>query len=454
MAIIIPSKNIYNEIENKKILGNKINAVSVDIVNITNNNTYSEPVSNSQVTEFSPYDLPFVTGDSALSQTSNEWVGNNTYGLSFVGNVVEDKYYTIPEIKIKKSSSNKYISEILTGKTTQGNNYINFSKKVIEKVYKYEKAAGLRLIAIHPVPLEAEFYFSQSYNEADLSETLYHSQFVKRSFSFVYDGYESEIEPPQGKQWAEATISIPIEDDVVSTMVYRLNGLAADNLITAKNTFPTTQETDLSQIGYEEDDEYYYFKNIKILAERSIVSSATALNIPTYNSSDYVDKTYRTLNIESRQILTEATFTFYGNTIGIKIEDGNVTIGQNYNKDPFTIERNELLQDSAVVGEIKATQYIADSIISQYSKGKETATLLCGINDYYDEENIKIIDIKNAMRMTFKEFDEVIPYVLGKHNTDVPISLDSNGNPKKFVVASIEYIYDGAGWQKLSLLEK
>lgn len=101
---------------------------------------------------------------------------------------------------------------------------------------------------------------------------------------------------------------------------------------------------------------------------------------------------------------------------------------------------------------INNSEYLANNILKQYSKGKETATLLCDISDYYDESGEKVIDIKTE-NMSFRLHDEVIPYVFGADGKDKPMSKNQDGSAKVFEVVGSNIIYDGAVWQELTLQE-
>lgn len=101
---------------------------------------------------------------------------------------------------------------------------------------------------------------------------------------------------------------------------------------------------------------------------------------------------------------------------------------------------------------INNLEYLANNILNQYAKGKETATLLCSISDYYDESGEKVIDTKTN-KMSFRLHDEVIPYVFGADGQDKPMSKYQDGSAKVFEVVGSNIIYDGAVWQELTLQE-
>lgn len=116
------------------------------------------------------------------------------------------------------------------------------------------------------------------------------------------------------------------------------------------------------------------------------------------------------------------------------------------------LEKNELLQVGTLINGEKATNYLATQILTAYKNGKETATLLCGINDYFDENGNKIIST-DTERMSFRMYDEVIPMVFTADGIDTPMSKRKDGSTKSFIVVGSNIFYDGAVFQELSLQE-
>jgi hypothetical protein len=191
----------------------------------------------------------------------------------------------------------------------------------------------------------------------------------------------------------------------------------------------------------------YYVLDLEVICDVRLIKlgGGTGAQSPNPLPDASMSGTYQTY------IANQIIFTLYGDTIGIDLTNGLVTYGSGSN--PFSLTRNELLQDGAKTFGVPTTQYLAERIIEQYKRGKETATILCSVSDYYDEVGTKIISIDTSDRMTFKEHDIVIPMVYGANGQDRPMSLYHNGRPKKFQVVQTEKFYDGAVWQKLTLQE-
>lgn len=96
----------------------------------------------------------------------------------------------------------------------------------------------------------------------------------------------------------------------------------------------------------------------------------------------------------------------------------------------------------------------AVNIINAYKNGKETAELLCSIGEYKDTNGELAISTKDYdLPMTFNNGDIVVPYKYTARG-DAPLSTKKDGKtPKGFLVTGVEFIFDGAVWQKITLQE-
>lgn len=103
-------------------------------------------------------------------------------------------------------------------------------------------------------------------------------------------------------------------------------------------------------------------------------------------------------------------------------------------------------------GSVSAVKHLSEQIVEQYKNGKETATILCSISDYYTTEGDIAIDTKTG-KMSFSIGDKVIPMVYGSDKVDKPMSQYKSGSAKVFRVVGLRFVYDGAVWQELTLQE-
>lgn len=148
-------------------------------------------------------------------------------------------------------------------------------------------------------------------------------------------------------------------------------------------------------------------------------------------------------------ILKSADIKIYNNV------DWKVVAYGNGDK-PFVINENKskLLQTNTTNGSQIQSDLLANAVLKEYKDGKETATLLCSISDYYDTNGNKTISTETSDKMCFDIGDEVVPYVKSANGSDVPMSLKKDGTAKEFEVIGTRIYYDGAVWQELTLLEK
>lgn len=145
-----------------------------------------------------------------------------------------------------------------------------------------------------------------------------------------------------------------------------------------------------------------------------------------------------------------------------------VGFGEETSKNSFVIgEGNELMQQASVHKYETGTEIVStylpkeyETLLEEYKNGKKKLTLLCDINDYYYYDATKpdkkgsIAISRNLTRLTFKEYDEVIPMIKLANGDYVPIAKNEDGTPMVFVVLAIRVFYDGVVWQELTLQQK
>ena len=129
---------------------------------------------------------------------------------------------------------------------------------------------------------------------------------------------------------------------------------------------------------------------------------------------------------------------------------------------PILLSGNELITNLTTINSDTYTEIASAFVLSGYANGKETATVLCDISEYYDDNLVLSISTQdNALPMIFNVGDIVIPYVTKNiydsindtySLTEVPLSM-INGNPKLFKVVSNKIISDGVPRQRLTLVE-
>ncbi len=414
MAILIPSKNIY-KIETSKLNNNAYNKITVGRKNITPENNYDTTVYNET---FSGYEPKRVS-------TKNE------------------KYkYQVEAYIIDAGILNFYVGAFAgfrTHKVAELEIYI----PIVEN-NKY-------------IPLKSIFNDIADGGYAKLNYTTYGYTETGEASSqkYQFDKDEPLIQLYTADTKSENGI-IDIPKTLSKSVELNYSGVVKLSQKAEIELADVTNEKEFVYVQIKEKDgiDYYYFKLRLLVGVTAITLSAKeapALNYPLRDDFP--------LNGEyTRYVVEEIQLSIKGNTLSISVEDGSVTVGSG--KNIFSIEGNELLQDSATYNTKPLSEHIGNAILKNYAKGKETATVLCDINDYYEYDATaekfkgdKIISI-DSNQLTIPINSTVVPMSFGADGIDRPISYKKDGNAKEFIVVGSKIIYDGAVWQELYLQEK
>lgn len=203
----------------------------------------------------------------------------------------------------------------------------------------------------------------------------------------------------------------------------------------------------------------------------NVVAGATALKLkglgykqatgsgdiyPDLSGQHSVDGSYTRYEPKSLSL------SLYGKIIEYKIDTENMVV-KNYNTDAtgtISISKNEFIQSENVYEESDGTgknavNYLYGKVLTDYTKGKETATIECPISDYDENDGSKpSIRVDNSTeKMTFEIGDKVIPMVYVGNGEDKPMSKYNNGQPKVFEVLGVKMKYEGVPRQILGLQE-
>lgn len=113
------------------------------------------------------------------------------------------------------------------------------------------------------------------------------------------------------------------------------------------------------------------------------------------------------------------------------------------------LSRGVVPDDSIIDITKNVAEMKAENIVNNHQNGKEQLELLLSINEYYDENgNLAISTKNNELPMTFEQNQIVLP-LKPTNRGDIPLSENRDGTPKRFIVKGVEFIFDGAVWQKI-----
>lgn len=446
MAIIIPSKNIYGDIENPKIRDNRIENISVEVVTITPNNTYNQTIYNEQL---------FVSNDTEEETTEQVAVTSaprdtNDYGILGVGVKTVFKKTTIKELIIPKAQNNRVITKVYEGKNKNGNPNINISKGAVKttitnaKVSRSFKASSLT---------NGTFSFDVfenlgkdeilSVSETENSNSI--NGFTIRLVARNQVGSDGST-----PSWDNATITqAENNQNTITGEYYYISSNSTSSLLKTLTENYSSIETDLASVKVVDNGDSYSLSNLEFITERTTFFVASANNY--YGaSSNLPNYSFPSLLAKIEQKVSSLEISINGNALGIELATNYIPYG--VGGKPISLSGSEILQETTKTNGIATSKHLSNMVLSQYSNGKETATLLCDINNYYNEDGSIAIE-KSGFVKVFRIGDIVLPMVFGANGQDRPMSTYKDGTPKYFKVVGTRVFFDGAVWQELTLQE-
>ena len=402
MAILIPSKNIYDS-SNPKLVENAINSVTI-IPSVATRNDNLIVVDS----------LNFEQGNSAIelndiiNAEENGYLTNisyvatyngtdDGYNYLFVQKRNENKYIKSCDVFFDSSSLSAKITPLKTGATVLEDKYYNDAIKT----YQTNGFNG-----------EIKYNFTSSLNIPSLG-----NKFLFHEFSIIFSG---------GKFIIQVRVTQEDTNDVVLNVTKTLN--LTDIIV--------TEQSDAFELKIRTPK----FLSINYYWNLSNIGRGFGGNL--WNGAK-IEIDISNISLKAKQNISSFLITN-----GDKIVIGNTNEINNYKVEhtPF-IQLNNGEIDSSVISSINDT-------LLQYSNGKETAVILCSISDYYDEaKNIIISKDGSTNKMLFEIYDEVCPLMLNNKGYDTPMSYTANNLPKTFIVIGSKVYYDGAIWQELTLQE-
>lgn len=339
MAIVIPSKHIYNK-DNNKIRDNKIDRIEVGAVEVVPNNEYKTTVYNK---EFDVLDI------KTISDTKTEYVDAiaTNQGGSTIRNVrgacglkYSLNYIEIPEILIPKVQDNKYISKIYDEKDENGDPQIKIRVRIKQTTYTGESS-------YQPSSNTFDFQNATLTKEENEEENVF--------YSFKEFEYKNDISSIVSSLSVSSVHSLIANHSIIeennklkissylyanSNYNWSPNAITIDNYINTNIIDGDISVTNKIINGVE----YYKLSSIKVF----IGADATFMSclIENVNNLSTVLGYYRAVATRVLQECQQISLTVYGNTIGIDLTDKTVYIPDESGDKPFSIEGNELMQTS------------------------------------------------------------------------------------------------------------
>lgn len=486
MAIVIPSKHIYNK-DNDKIRDNVIDRIEVSAKEVAPNNEYDTPVYNEDLSLDNIEKIENSANaykDAVATNQGGSSIRNvrGACGLKYILN-----YVTIPEIYIPKVQKNKFIPKIYDGKDDDGNPRIKINLRIKQTNYKGNSS-------YQPSSNTFDFEGSTLTKEETEKENIF--------YGFEEFQYKNDISSTVSSLSVSSVSSLSANHSIIeennklkiSSYLYaNSNNNWSPSIITVDNYINANlRENDIvvtSEIinGVE----FYKLSSTKLLI--GMDTTFMSCLIENTNSFSSISGYYRAVATRVLQECQQISLTVYGNTIGIDLTDKTVYIPDESGNKPFSIEGNELMQtsnyntskefllkkvDSNTL--ISTTSYyvwkynIVNSYYTYVNIGGEKNSLETYV-DYKDtkdnviktviipprqttyspalvtqgEDTIEIIKVYNKNSICSQFQDTLLEYSNGKETATILCDIYNYDVGVKFKVLSYELLDDGSVYCRL-----
>lgn len=429
MAIIIPSKNIYDK-QNPKVIDNRIDKIEIISQKALLEKSVETVVNQEKINvPLEEYDTNFNFSVSAIADKFLLMYRENIAIAAIKSQLLRNGNNGIIQYNIKKTFGNKLITRI----------YGNESSKIVALGIKSKGFKDVSLSTgegLYPVLEEnGKLIF-------DIRDSIVYQD------DGVYDSSSSPHNITQNSNYTEDFSNVE-------------NSIEYNAFFASQNSVQAKANSEINTIFNVTDQS----TDFKVEFSRPIYiekysGGATKTSPSQSEFYDYLankDKA-RTVVCDYESFRTTSfDVTLYGDLLTFDLGEELLIVGNQNGEKQISFSSNELIQPTNVIKnngtEENAVLHNFGKTLEHYKNGKETATLLCSISDYYDDSGEKQISIDQDDRMTFKIGDEVIPMNMGADGKDNSMSRYKDGTPKVFRVVGTNIIYDGAVWQEIYLQE-
>jgi hypothetical protein len=441
MAIIIPSKNIYFPIENKKIIDNEINYASIGATIPSETNEIRTKVFSGvklKETNLKTVNVGYSSIYDYKVRSAGEIVGSS--GYSFVAGVsmINAEGTEVEPPSVNKKIKNGIITKVYSGYDLEGNN--NVSVDILYDVLEEDIYCDITQTGRVKNPVDNEL-------RGTMGDIVPVSSSSSDSVRISFDILE--------RKNGEAIVS-------VSNIVQNEDGLSIDASTKVQSVENISSDDVISTLS----NGFYFLENkngdgIWVCGKISFYTLSYSYYTPISVTSSPPPTTFRATGKRKTYTPKEFSINLYGDKVYVDFEEKTAYEKIGNASRPFELTTDEMMQDFSFVHikgedgsiyEMNKPNYVCKNVLLDYKNGKETAKILCSVSDYYSVEGEKIISI-DGEKMSFDIGDQVIPMVFGADGIDRPMSKYKDGSDKIFRVCGLKFIYDGAVWQELSLQE-
>lgn len=343
MAIIIPSKNIYNK-DNDKVRDNVVDRIEVSAVAVLPSNEYETPVYN--LSNNDDFERRANVADfKSSSSSTGQGTYTHTLGASYLSLQPQFANFKLIIPKVKNN-------------------------KLIEKILYQDNKIGVSIFLKKYTGTGTGFAQRTNYiNPTSISNLQY--------------------------QISEITGTTSMDDPILT---YENNVGVSPSIVTLLNKINSDVISDtLNSPIYKEDENNFYlefnvfvgYEQYNLLGANSFPSAnASFASADVYLSGEWV-----------KYVPQKVEITIYGNTIGIDLNDTPIYVPDVRGSNPLSVDGNELMQTQNYIEReipIRIGEYIESGLVvterKAYSEGN---LLIVGESVTYNAETAKVVDYNN-----------------------------------------------------------
>lgn len=417
MAVIIPSRNIYGDIDNNKFAISPVNGVKLGVQKI-------QPKTTSEA-----YSTSIYISEQSVVKAENE----KKEDFHFKDLMLEAPYETVLAYAYFDNKVEHFTTTVRIPKRVD-NKFIKESE--IDKIQFKYRGAHFKQIINSKVFVTIEDVRN---GYAELGE-IENGEIQNDEYGTELKFSDPLIEPERYKVLSVGHGSYDYSHDA-SAEVY---GVPFNEI--PVNWWERIETTDNEYVIELTTIGYYYAK--------VLTGGSGQNNDYYYRNKDQFPVSYEMPVKGYIEILKADVLEITGlEGLGIDVKISQETIGSN-SGNIASLNGNELLQNTTITNGEQTIKFIGNKILDEYKDGKETAEILCSIDDYYDTNGEMVISKSNSdYPITFSPNVKCIPFIMNEYGEETFLSKYRNTYGKVFSVVSVEPIYDGSVFQKLTLVE-
>lgn len=466
MAIIIPSKNIY-EINDNKVIDNEVDKIENTIVEVQTIRELDKPVYTDNNAYANGEKINYQNKSNEDSQAKIVNLGEGSQDYGYIASAYAEfgkRSYIVITLLIPKYQKDKVVERI-RDKDEKGNSLIS--------IKNYGDIYTSTVTQDWTIEVKWNDYWGGTPNAKITEKGMLYDTNTEYKSNVPDIDIISHLRAVANITWVSATVDIT--NDLPNNI--------SEVQLAENNRYKIVIEMPIGSYGYT------------LKAIDSVLSPLKDGNYTVTATGNYTSTNIRRIEISVN-----------GDIYSVDISDKDIVVGNG--EHIYSFDGNELMQTTNT----PTVENIYQEVIDDWKQGKETATLRCAITDYgnakitivnsmvtsggydcffysnypfkpndkiYYEEYVYtvnsfsgdngrlfapfgtelfynkeiVVKVNDFEKTVFKWDDIVEPYVYGVHGKDKPMATYKDGTPKHFKVTGVHIIADGGIYQDIDIQE-